>query len=99
MATILLFLFAWCAGMTFSGLAATLIIAWTGREIFFVELIGRERLPRAVLLSAVLGPVLALNEGLVEHRSPISIGLALVIANVWAVASGIALISFVDCLT
>ncbi|MCP1197862.1 hypothetical protein [Notoacmeibacter sp. MSK16QG-6] len=92
-----LFLIAWCFGMTMTGLTASLVTAHTGCRIIFAEIIDRRRpLLSAFLWTAALGPALALNEGLAFRHSTIFLCAAVLIANLWAIASGIVLIGLIE---
>lgn len=96
MTNVLPFLFAWCCGMTLAGLTASLVLSRTGRPLVLSELLDRRDTASAFLLSMALGPALIWNEALIAGRSAAFALSALLIANLWAVASGIVLIGLLE---
>lgn len=97
MATLLLLTYALAAGLTLSGIAASMLELATGRRAGFrPPFIERGRILSSVASAAAAGPYMLGNEALAAWREGIIGRRALAfwtgIAAAWALASGVILV-------
>ena len=94
MSAFVLLVFAYLAGITVSGLSASLLEAGFGARARFAEpFVSRHRVVRSLAITAVAGPVMLFNETLAAWRSaalgPLGMAGVAFVSNVWVLASGI----------
>lgn len=90
-------LYAFTAGVTLSGVAATVLeIAAGGRAGFRPPFIGRDRLAASLGTTLAAGPYMLGNEALAAWRAGIIGTLTLIawgaVAAIWALASGVVVV-------
>lgn len=94
---LLLLIYAFCAGLTLSGVSATLLELTNGRRAGFrPPFIHRDRLMASLGTTLAAGPYMLGNEALAAWRLGIIGSVTLVfwgvVAAVWALASGIVVV-------
>jgi hypothetical protein len=97
MHTLLLMSYALAAGLTLSGIAASLLELATGkRPGFRPPFVGRDRLLASLGFAAAAGPMMLGNEALGAWRTgvigPAAMTLWAAVAGLWALASGVVVV-------